>query len=82
MASRALVEHVRHQGIEADLDGHMLYIVNEDAPGFIGRVGTLLGGTASTSAPSISGREIWAARRSCAAALEAPGVKTVKALKF
>jgi len=30
-------------GIEADLDGHMLYIVNEDAPGFIGRVGTLLG---------------------------------------
>jgi D-3-phosphoglycerate dehydrogenase len=29
--------------IEADLDGHMLYIVNEDAPGFIGRVGTLLG---------------------------------------
>jgi len=30
-------------GIEADLDGHMLYIVNEDAPGFIGRLGTLLG---------------------------------------
>jgi len=30
-------------GIEADLDGHMLYIVNEDAPGFIGRIGTLLG---------------------------------------
>ncbi|MGH6786169.1 MAG: ACT domain-containing protein, partial [Novosphingobium sp.] len=23
--------------------GHMLYIVNEDAPGFIGRIGTLLG---------------------------------------
>ena len=30
-------------GIEADLDGHMLYIVNEDAPGFIGRIGSLLG---------------------------------------
>lgn len=30
-------------GIEADLKGHMLYIVNEDAPGFIGRIGTLLG---------------------------------------
>ena len=30
-------------GIEADLSGHMLYIVNEDAPGFIGRIGTLLG---------------------------------------
>ncbi|MEZ5742751.1 MAG: phosphoglycerate dehydrogenase [Sphingomonadaceae bacterium] len=30
-------------GVEADLDGHMLYIVNEDAPGFIGRIGSLLG---------------------------------------
>jgi D-3-phosphoglycerate dehydrogenase len=30
-------------GIEADLNGDMLYIVNEDAPGFIGRIGTLLG---------------------------------------
>ena len=27
--------------VEADLAGHMLYIVNEDAPGFIGRIGTL-----------------------------------------
>ncbi|OZA91655.1 MAG: phosphoglycerate dehydrogenase, partial [Erythrobacter sp. 34-65-8] len=30
-------------GIEAELSGHMLYIVNDDAPGFIGRIGTLLG---------------------------------------
>jgi D-3-phosphoglycerate dehydrogenase / 2-oxoglutarate reductase len=29
--------------VEADLKGHMLYIVNEDAPGFIGRLGTTLG---------------------------------------
>lgn len=29
--------------VEADLAGHMLYIVNEDAPGFIGRLGTTLG---------------------------------------
>jgi D-3-phosphoglycerate dehydrogenase len=29
--------------VEAELAGHMLYIVNEDAPGFIGRIGTLLG---------------------------------------
>src|SRR3546814_17260359 len=29
--------------VEADLDGHLLYVVNEDAPGFIGRVGTTLG---------------------------------------
>ena len=29
--------------VEADLAGDMLYIVNEDAPGFIGRIGTKLG---------------------------------------
>ncbi|MBN8809599.1 MAG: phosphoglycerate dehydrogenase [Sphingomonas sp.] len=29
--------------VEADMAGHMLYVVNEDAPGFIGRLGTLLG---------------------------------------
>jgi D-3-phosphoglycerate dehydrogenase / 2-oxoglutarate reductase len=30
-------------GIEADLECHMLYVVNDDKPGFIGRIGTLLG---------------------------------------
>ncbi len=30
-------------GIEADLSGHMLYVVNQDAPGFIGRMGSLMG---------------------------------------
>ena len=29
--------------VEAEMAGHMMYIVNEDAPGFIGRIGTLLG---------------------------------------
>jgi len=29
--------------IETDLEGHMIYIVNEDAPGFIGRLGSVLG---------------------------------------
>ncbi len=29
--------------VEADLAGHMLYVVNDDAPGFIGRLGSLLG---------------------------------------
>ena len=28
---------------DLELTGHMLYIVNEDAPGFIGRIGSLLG---------------------------------------
>jgi D-3-phosphoglycerate dehydrogenase len=29
--------------VEAELEGEMIYIVNEDAPGFIGRLGTILG---------------------------------------
>ncbi|MBH5322050.1 phosphoglycerate dehydrogenase [Aurantiacibacter sediminis] len=29
--------------IETDLEGHMIYIVNEDNPGFIGRLGSVLG---------------------------------------
>ncbi|HEX8643219.1 MAG TPA: phosphoglycerate dehydrogenase [Allosphingosinicella sp.] len=29
--------------LEAELEGEMIYIVNEDAPGFIGRLGTTLG---------------------------------------
>jgi len=29
--------------VEAELDGEMIYIVNEDRPGFIGRLGTTLG---------------------------------------
>ena len=29
--------------VEAELDGEMIYIVNEDTPGFIGRLGTTLG---------------------------------------
>ena len=29
--------------VEAELEGEMIYIVNEDTPGFIGRLGTLLG---------------------------------------
>jgi D-3-phosphoglycerate dehydrogenase / 2-oxoglutarate reductase len=31
--------------VEADLAGDMLYIVNEDKPGFIGRLGSALGGS-------------------------------------
>lgn len=30
-------------GVEAELEGRMVYIVNDDQPGFIGRIGTLLG---------------------------------------
>jgi len=81
--------------IEADLDGHMLYIVNEDAPGFIGRVGTLMGenklniGTFHLGRRSAGGEAVLLLSMDEAIpepvlweACKLPGVKTVKALKF
>jgi D-3-phosphoglycerate dehydrogenase / 2-oxoglutarate reductase len=81
--------------IEADLDGDMLYIVNEDAPGFIGRVGTLLGenklniGTFHLGRRAAGGEAILLLSMDAAIpeavlvqARALPGVKTVKALKF
>jgi D-3-phosphoglycerate dehydrogenase / 2-oxoglutarate reductase len=81
--------------MEANLEGHMLYIVNEDAPGFIGRVGTLLGenglniGTFHLGRRAAGGDAILLL--SMDEAIPEPvlwqvcklqGVKTVKALKF
>jgi len=81
--------------IEADLDGHMLYIVNEDAPGFIGSIGTLLGqnglniGTFHLGRRTAGGEAVLLLSMDAAipkTVLEQlgslPGVKTVKALKF
>ncbi|MEY5007175.1 MAG: phosphoglycerate dehydrogenase [Sphingomonadaceae bacterium] len=81
--------------IEADLDGHMLYIVNEDAPGFIGSLGTLLGknglniGTFHLGRRSAGGEAVLLLSMDdaipeavLAEASKLPGVKTVKALSF
>ena len=82
-------------GIEADLAGDMLYIVNEDAPGFIGRVGTLLGeaginiGTFHLGRREAGGEAVLllsidhpVSLEMLKAAVSLPGVKTVKALSF
>ena len=81
--------------IEADLDGHMLYIVNEDAPGFIGSIGTLLGqnglniGTFHLGRRAAGGEAVLLLSMDHAIpepvlwdACKLAGVKTVKALKF
>jgi D-3-phosphoglycerate dehydrogenase / 2-oxoglutarate reductase len=81
--------------IEADLDGDMLYIVNEDAPGFIGRVGTLLGqaglniGTFHLGRRAAGGEAVLLLSMDepipepvLWQACKLPGVKMVKALKF
>ena len=82
-------------GIEAELAGHMLYIVNEDAPGFIGRIGSLLGehginiGTFNLGRRKAGGEAVLLlsvdqpipqAVVEAAAGLE--GVRVVKALEF
>ena len=82
-------------GIEAELTGHMLYIVNEDAPGFIGRIGTLLGesginiGTFHLGRRDAGGEAVLLlsvdqpiSSEIVAKAEQVDGVKTVKALEF
>jgi D-3-phosphoglycerate dehydrogenase / 2-oxoglutarate reductase len=82
-------------GLEAELEGNMLYIVNEDAPGFIGRVGSLLGqndlniGTFQLGRRSAGGEAILLLTMDEAIpepvlweVCKLQGVKTVKALKF
>ncbi len=81
--------------VEAELTGHMMYIVNEDAPGFIGRIGTLLGensiniGTFNLGRREAGGEAILLLSvdsRVPASVLETaravPGVKRVMALAF
>jgi D-3-phosphoglycerate dehydrogenase len=81
--------------VEADLAGDMLYIVNEDAPGFIGRLGTTLGqenvniGTFHLGRRAAGGEAVLLLSvdspvvEPLLGTLRAlPGVKTVRALKF
>lgn len=82
-------------GVEAELKGDMLYIVNEDSPGFIGRIGTLLGenniniGTFNLGRRDGGGEALLLLSVDQAIpdsvqkqACELEGVKTVKDLKF
>ena len=82
-------------GIEADLAGHMLYIVNEDAPGFIGSIGSLLGtaginiGTFHLGRRDAGGEAVLLLSLDSAMpkelikkACDLPGVKTVMPLEF
>ena len=81
--------------LEAELEANMLYIVNEDAPGFIGRIGSLLGeaglniGTFHLGRRAAGGEAVLLlsidesiSEDVLASARKLPGVKTVKALKF
>src|SRR6186713_3050518 len=81
--------------VEAELAGHMMYIVNEDAPGFIGRIGTLLGerginiGTFNLGRREAGGEAVLLLSVDSAvpgevrdAACKLPGVKRVMALAF
>jgi D-3-phosphoglycerate dehydrogenase len=81
--------------VEAELAGHMMYIVNQDAPGFIGRIGTLLGenginiGTFNLGRREAGGEAVLLLSVDSAVpevvlkqACEVPGVRMVKALSF
>jgi len=81
--------------IEAELHGEMIYIVNEDAPGFIGRLGTLLGEQGVNIATFHLGRREAGGEAVALVSIdghigpevvtrleEIPGVKRVKPLRF
>ena len=81
--------------VEADLIGNMLYVVNEDAPGFIGRLGTTLGeagvniGTFHLGRRDAGGEAVLllsidneVTPELVATVRALPGVKTAMALKF
>ncbi len=81
--------------VEADLHGAMLYVVNEDAPGFIGRLGTTLGeahvniGTFHLGRRDAGGEAVLLLSVDTAVeepllwrVCRLPGVRNVKALRF
>ncbi len=81
--------------VEADFAENMLYIVNEDAPGFIGRLGSTLGEAGINIGTFHLGRRAAGGEAVVLLSVDAsipepvlwelcrlPGVKTVKALKF
>ena len=81
--------------MEAELSRHMLYITNQDKPGFIGRFGTLMGdagvniGTFHLGRREAGGEAVLllsvdeAVTPELIAQVRAlPGVKTAMALKF
>ena len=81
--------------VEADLVGNMVYIVNVDAPGFIGRLGTTLGEAGINIGTFHLGRRQAGGEAVLLLSLDAPieagmmpkiaqlpGVKTAKSLAF
>ena len=81
--------------VEADLAGHMLYVVNEDQPGFIGRIGTALGDAGVNIGTFHLGRRSAGGEAVLLLSVDSPvpepllwelcrlpGVKKVKALRF
>jgi D-3-phosphoglycerate dehydrogenase len=56
--------------VEAELNGDMIYIVNEDKPGFIGRLGTVLGEADINIATFNLGRRDAGGEAVCLAALD------------
>lgn len=81
--------------VEAELEGEMIYIVNDDTPGFIGRLGTTLGEAGVNIGTFQLGRRVAGGEAVLLLSVddhvgdpvlrrvcELPGVRTVKPLRF
>ena len=81
--------------VESELDGEMIYVVNDDTPGFIGRLGTTLGeahvniGTFNLGRHSAGGEAVALvsldspiSNEVLAGVKSIPGVRTAQRLRF
>jgi D-3-phosphoglycerate dehydrogenase len=69
---RPRIIQIKGIGLEAELSPHMLYITNQDKPGFIGRFGTLMGEAGVNIATLNLGRDKPGGDAICLVALDEP----------
>ena len=69
---RPRIIQIKGIGLEAELSPHMLYITNQDKPGFIGKFGTLMGEAGVNIATLNLGRDKPGGDAICLVALDEP----------
>lgn len=83
-AGRGRVVEVRNIGMDFEITPHMIFVRNRDLPGFIGRLGTLLGDAGVNIATFNLGREKPGGEAICVVAVDGPVgddlLNTVRAL--
>ena len=78
---KARIIQIKGIDMEAEFGPHMLYVTNEDKPGFIGALGTLLGNAGVNIATFNLGRKAQGGEAICLVSIdEAPPAKVLEAV--